>query len=185
MRSFIGINFSKEVKEDISRIQRQVRDHSIKGRFKHVDNFHITLKFLGEIDSRQKEKIPALLEKIAGKHPPFELHLKDIGCFKGRDVIRTLYIAMGGTVDMLKLLNRDTEEAMESLGFVRETRPYTPHITIAQDLTLRLPFEELKKHIDISQTKKIYVSKIELIKSEQIQNKRIYTPICGFELKPQ
>lgn len=79
MRSFIGINFNKEVKEDIGRIQRQVRDNALKGRFKHVDNFHITLKFLGEIEEKKAEEIAEKLEEIAQRHKRFELKLQDLG----------------------------------------------------------------------------------------------------------
>lgn len=184
MRSFIGINFSSETKEDLSKIQRQIRDHAIKGRFKHVDNFHITLKFLGEIENQQSEEIAKKLEKIAGKQKSFELKLQGIGQFKGRENIRTLYIGLGGDIDALKRLNEDIEVAMEILGFKKEGRPYTPHITISQDLMLDIPFEELKRQINMSSTHTIYANKIELIKSEQIQNKRIYTPICVYELNP-
>jgi len=184
MRSFIGINFSSETKEDLGKIQRLLRDHATKGRFKHVDNFHITLKFLGEIESRQSEEIAKKLEEIAGKQKSFELILQDIGQFKGKENIRTLYIGLGGNIDALKRLNEDTETAMALLGFKKERRPYTPHVTLSQDLVLDISFEELKKHIDLLGAHTIYVNKIELIKSEQIQNKRIYMPICGYELKP-
>lgn len=184
MRSFIGIHFSSETKEDLGKVQRKVRDYSSKGRFKHVDNFHITLKFLGEIENQQSEEIAKKLEEIAGKQKSFELVLQEIGQFKGRENIRTLYIGLGGNIDALKRLNEETETAMTLLSFKKERRPYTPHVTLAQDLVLDISFEELKKHIDLSGTHTIYVNKIELIKSEQIQNKRIYTPICSYELKP-
>lgn len=182
MRSFIGINFSKEVKEDIAAVQREIRSNAAKGRFKHVDNFHITLKFLGEIEAGQPEQIAHELEKIAAKHQEFELQLKDIGCFKSRGEIRTLYIGMGGDIKALNELNEDVEKAMEPLGFKRENRPFTPHITLSQDLTLNMPFEQLKQQIDMAHTNRIHVSKIELIKSEQIKNKRVYTPIYSYEL---
>ncbi|OGO78712.1 MAG: 2'-5' RNA ligase [Clostridiales bacterium GWB2_37_7] len=185
MRSFIGINFSCDVKEDISKIQGHIRSNALKGRFKQVDNFHITLKFLGEIEKNQADEIAKKLESIARLHSSFELRLQEIGRFKGRDNIRTLYIGLGGNIEALKQLNQATEAAMELLGFKKEGRPYTPHITISQDLILDIPFEELKKEIEMSSTHRIAVNKIELIKSEQIQNKRIYTPICGYELKPQ
>lgn len=183
MRSFIGINFSKEVKDDIIKIQSQVRMNAAKGRFKHVNNFHITLKFLGEINDEQASKIERLLQDIAGKHKAFELCLADIDCFKGKQDINTLYIGLGGDTKALSLLNKDIETVLETLDFKRENRLYTPHVTIAQDLTLNIPFEKLKHQIDTKKTSKIKVNRIELIKSEQIQYKRIYTPICGFELK--
>lgn len=183
MRSFIGINFSREVKEDISGIQSQIRSNALKGRFKHVDNFHITLKFLGEIDQKQADEIARQMQGIAPKHRSFELKLQGIGRFKGREGIRTLYLGLGGNIEALQQLNQDVENAMESIGFKKEGRPYTPHITISQDLMLKLPYEELIQQIDMSSTHRIQVHKIELIKSEQIQNKRIYTPICSCELE--
>jgi RNA 2',3'-cyclic 3'-phosphodiesterase len=185
MRSFIGINFSSDVKEDISKIQGVVRSNASKGRFKHVDNFHITLKFLGEIDSNQADEITRRLEDIARLHNSFELRLQEIGRFKGRDSIRTLYIGLGGNIEALKRLNQDVEADMEGLGFKKEGRPYTPHITISQDLILNIPFENLEKQIDMSSTHAIYVNKIELVKSEQIKNRRIYTPISGYELQTE
>lgn len=183
MRSFIGVNFSKEVKADISSIQRKVRDNAVQGRFKHVDNFHITLKFLGEIENSQAPQIAEQLEAIAGQHESFQLNLSGIGAFQGRGIIRTLYLGMKGELEALGQLNGDIEAAMETLGFKRENRPFTPHITISQELTLNTSFEELKKQIDTSDTEPIYVDKIELIKSEQIQNKRIYTSVYSFALK--
>ncbi|MDF2892357.1 MAG: 2-5 ligase [Clostridia bacterium] len=185
MRSFVGINFSSEVKEDLGRIQKQIRSNAVKGRFKHVDNFHITLKFLGEIEQQQSVEIAKKLEEIAKKHRGFELRLQEIGRFKGRENIRTLYIGLSGKVDALQKLNEDTEAALALLGFKKEGRPYTPHITISQDLILNIPFEELQAQVDLSSTHTIYVSKIELIKSEQIQNKRIYTPIYSYELRSE
>lgn len=184
MRSFIGINFSREVKEDISKIQSRVRANAIKGRFKHVDNFHITLKFLGDITQEQASKIGEQLQEIAAQNNAFRLNLSDIGFFKGRQgVIHTLYIGLGGDMKALQRLNSHTEDAMETLGFKKENRPYTPHITISQDLTLGIPFDKLKEQMDTASTHEIYVDKIELIKSEQIQNKRIYTPVYSYELK--
>jgi 2'-5' RNA ligase len=183
VRSFIGINFTREIKEDISRIQSQIRTNAVKGRFKHVDNFHITLKFLGETSNEQAQKIAKLLLDIAENHEPFQLNLDHLGCFKGRQDIRTLYIGLGGAVDKLQRLNEDIETAAETAGFKREVRPFTPHITIDQDLTLNMSFEKLKGEIDMTKTGTISVKKIELIKSEQIQNKRIYTPIYGYGIR--
>lgn len=183
MRSFIGINFSRELKEQLARIQKAVRAESLKGSFKHVDNFHITLKFLGEMQEAQTAAIARKLEAIAAQYPSFALKLQDLGCFKGKEGIRTLYIGLGGDTKALLQINREVESAMEEVGFAREKKPYTPHITIAQNLILKEDFEKLKKKIVLPDDQEIRVDKIELIKSEQIQNKRIYTPICGYELQ--
>ena len=53
MRTFIGIDFEDAIKNNILELQNKLRKYVVKGRWKHSDNFHLTLKFLDEIDSEQ------------------------------------------------------------------------------------------------------------------------------------
>jgi 2'-5' RNA ligase len=68
MRTFVTLEFDKKTKEYISGIQNLIRQKSMKGRFKYIDNFHLTLKFLGEADREQIDTIyDELLLKLAGQ----------------------------------------------------------------------------------------------------------------------
>ncbi|MFZ5353003.1 MAG: RNA 2',3'-cyclic phosphodiesterase [Bacillota bacterium] len=183
MRSFIGIDFNRETKDGIAAVQAIIRNNSKRGRFKYIGNFHLTLKFLGDIEDNNVVRIGRTLRECASQISSFDICVDDIGLFSGRDSIHALWLGLGGNTDALLLLNGTIEQALSGLGFKKEVKPYIPHITIAQDLILERPFEELKKQIDLSCIKPIKVSKIELIKSEQIGNKRVYTPINIFPLK--
>lgn len=183
MRAFIGADFSKNIKESIAGIQHIVRENSERGRFKYVGNFHLTLKFLGEIQQTKTVDIGRTLKSIASKHREIHLNIDKIGYFEGRGSIHTLWLGFSGEVDKLGALYYDIEEDMHRLGMKKEAKTYTPHITIAQDLVLKIPFEKLKEKVDFKSLNTVEVKEISLIKSEEAGGKRIYTPISTFELK--
>ncbi|MCQ1529994.1 RNA 2',3'-cyclic phosphodiesterase [Lutispora saccharofermentans] len=182
MRTFIGIDFDVKVKDGIKAVQSIVRESSRKGRFKYMGNFHLTLKFLGEISEEQIPSINKVLEASAKEVGSFGLNIEDIGFFGGKGNIRTLWLGLGGSLASLDLLYKKIEEGLEGCGFDKEKRPYMPHITIAQDLILKTGFAELRESIDLKDIPVIDAEEVSLIKSEEIQGKRIYTPISTFRL---
>ncbi|MCX7745519.1 MAG: RNA 2',3'-cyclic phosphodiesterase [Clostridia bacterium] len=182
MRSFIGIDFSKELKSKIADIQMKLRSDADVGRWKYIDNFHLTLKFLDEISKEQTDDIHQKLEEISERTEKFELRLEELGNFPGKDKIRVVWLSVGGELERLHHLQRQIDQALELIGFEKEKRKYTPHITIAQDVRFRSHFEEVKKRVLLDTLPSIKVDKLYLFKSEQIGNKRVYTPVREYKL---
>ncbi|HOR85390.1 MAG TPA: RNA 2',3'-cyclic phosphodiesterase [Bacillota bacterium] len=182
MRVFIGTGFNRNIMNSIAEIQHIVRENSEKGRFKYAGNFHLTFKFLGEVQQSKTVDIGRSLKVIASKHRKIYLNIDKIGYFEGRGSIHALWLGFSGELDKLGALYSDIDEEMYRLGIKKEIKAYTPHITIAQDLVLKIPFEKLKDKMDF-QNFGIEIKEISLIKSEEIGGKRIYTPISAFGLK--
>lgn len=183
MRTFIGVEFSKDIKDSIAGIQHIVRENSEKGRFKYVGNFHLTLKFLGEIQQAKTADIGRSLKGISERHQRICLNIDKIGYFDGRGSIHALWLGFSGELDKLGRLYSDIEEGMYRLGIKKEIKTYTPHITIAQDLLLKIPFEALREKVDFKSFRTIEIKEVSLIKSEESEGKRIYTTISTFALK--
>ncbi|MEQ6360665.1 RNA 2',3'-cyclic phosphodiesterase, partial [Thermoanaerobacter thermohydrosulfuricus] len=57
MRAFVGIDIGEKTIEQIVRFQETLKNYTVKGRWTYKDNFHITLKFLGEIEVEAISKI--------------------------------------------------------------------------------------------------------------------------------
>jgi 2'-5' RNA ligase len=183
MRSFIGADFNRDIKDSIAGIQHIVRENSEKGRFKYVGNFHLTLKFLGEVQQTKIPDIGRSLSNVALKHRKIHLNIDKIGYFDGKGSIHALWLGFSGELDKLSALYSDIDEEMHRLGMKKEIKKYTPHITIAQDLILKVPFERLKEKVDFKSFSIVEIKEISLIKSEEAEGKRIYTPISTFGLK--
>jgi len=183
IRTFIGIDFSKECKEFISELQQRFRKYSVRGRWKRIENFHLTLKFLGEIITERKNQIDMAMSSICSAFRPFSLEIAKAGIFKGHDKIRVLWLGVGGELDALHRLAGSIDSSMSSLGFPPENRRYTPHITIGQDIVFECPFENIAESIGEISYGPIKVEKINLFKSEQIRNRRVYTIVSEYDLE--
>lgn len=183
MRTFIGVELDTSVKEAIKSIQNRIRQSSVKGRFKHVDNFHITIKFLGEISNKDILQIDEILNKAALSNRAFELKIDKLGYFGKEESMRVLWLGLGTGLNNLRILYKSVEEGLAKKGFKKDNRAYTPHITVAQDLTLLKGFNVLRDDIDLNIIPDIGVKAVSLIKSEQIRGHRVYTPISTFKLK--
>lgn len=182
MRAFIGIDFKQELKHELAELQKSLKNYAVKGRWKYIDNFHLTLKFLGEIDQWQKEQIDNIMHNICIDQKPFSLTLDDLGVFAGRENIRVLWLGLAGDINRLTSLYNKIEEGLNSLGFPREKRGYKPHVTIGQDIVFKEDFLHIRDGLSLSKFTAIYVDRLFLFKSEQIGNKRIYTKISRYPL---
>lgn len=177
MRAFIGVEFPWEVKDSIIKIQRNIRSESISGRWKYIDNFHLTLKFLGEVTDRQVESIYCDIRDRIGFIGRFQLHAGGIGFFNGQQCLRVIYLKVFDNEKKLKSIFNVVEECCSNSGIEREKKPYTPHITVAQDVVLKNGFDSIKNTIDNLSKITIDVEKISIIKSCQVDGKRVYTPV--------
>lgn len=182
MRTFIALDFSEEVKLKMGSIQKKLRQNSTKGSWTYIDNFHITLKFLGTTNPQNLDGIKTILGDIAKKSVPLKISLDNLGFFPGKDSIRVVWIGMKGDIEQLKGINYNIEKKLVSLGVKKEPRKYMPHITLGRNVVFDNTLYKVK---DIFEKEKPYdftISSISLMNSENIDNKRIYTPIATFKL---
>lgn len=182
IRAFIGIDFNNDCKKYIFDLQQQLRKYAVKGRWKHSSNFHLTLKFLDEISHEQKEHIDTIINEICSARQAFSLTVSETGVFQGKDMVRVLWLGLGGDVLMLQQLAAVIDESVSNLGFPIEKRRFTPHITLGQDIIFERPFDEIRDSIGRISYGPLDVKSVNLFKSEQLQNKRIYTKISEYPL---
>ncbi|KPU27815.1 hypothetical protein TR13x_00150 [Caloranaerobacter sp. TR13] len=182
MRLFIALSFDRELKERLGKIQKKVKNNSSKGRWVYIDNFHLTLKFLGSVDKNYVGDINKSLRKIASNFDEIKLKLDKLDYFPGKDMMRVVWLGVSGEVEKVKQIKLAVDKELIKYGFPKEKRKYTPHITLARDVVFesRKHFVDdlIEKDLDYSFTLK----NLTLMNSELIGGKRIYTPIGNFRL---
>lgn len=178
MRTFITLEFDKQTKDEIVKVQKFIKDNSFSGRFKYIDNFHLTLKFLGESDFKTVLKMYDDLKEKLKDFKSFSLSFCGIGAFGiGQSkTIRTIYLTPNEPLDSIKRLFSIVDGITSEYGYKSENK-YIPHVTIAQDVDLKISFDELYNKSLSLFNKEILFDRVVIMKSEQISGKRIYTPI--------
>lgn len=145
-------------------------------------NVHVTLKFLGEIYERTVPDIESVIRHAATDVLPFQLRLVDVGVFPNERSPRVVWVEMEGTEPLIKMAV-SLEEGCEPLGFPRERRPFSPHLTLAR---VREGFRPdvggfLQKHHG-QDLGSFQVDKIKLKKSVLTPAGPIYSDITAVEL---
>ena len=122
-RLFVGIGIPGNVATDLLPLQ-----YGIQGaKWRPQENFHITLRFIGEADRRMMRDIDSALGQIQAY--AFELKLKGVGQFGGK-FPRAVWSGVEDT-SMISHLASKVEAAMQRIGFEPERRKYVPHVTLA------------------------------------------------------
>ena len=113
MRLFIAIEIPKDVKDYLGNIQKNLMEDSInKIRLVNLDNLHLTLKFLGEVQPDSLETIKKELKKI--KFNKFSVQLDNIGVFPDEDYIRVVWIGLKPENFILDL-QKDIDKVLSKL----------------------------------------------------------------------
>lgn len=131
MRLFIGIDLPPELKDAILEFQSELRRLGVDGSWKSRENFHITLEFLGELESQRMASLTETLANVAQNHQPFRLSIAGLGAFPSLARPHTLWAAVSGNLVELDRLRDEIHHELAKRGFTLEDRAFKPHITLA------------------------------------------------------
>jgi RNA 2',3'-cyclic 3'-phosphodiesterase len=138
MRLFVALEIPEAVREKLAAAQKQVQKKVQKDllaagtelRWVRPDNFHVTLKFIGQASS---EELAGIMEELRGVRPE--------GCVKAtiRGLGYASHAKRGGVLwatmeasNFMKLLARQIDRRLERLGMPAEERAFLPHLTLAR-----------------------------------------------------
>jgi len=137
MRAFIAIELPAEIKEYLSRIQNKLKTCQADMKWVKPQNIHLTLKFLGEINTEQSDQTASILKRAAGSAPPFIISLASIAAFPGINTPRMVWLGIGQGEPQIKKLVQYLEEGLSGAGMPQEEREFSAHITLARNRSCR------------------------------------------------
>jgi len=132
VRTFIAVLLSEELKRRIGVVQEEFK--KIAPAVKWVDeaNFHITLKFLGNVPAERLDRVREAVAAAANGIEPFDIEVRDIGAFPSARRARTVWVGVTSGKEELAELARRVDKQLEKIGVPREDRPFRSHITIGR-----------------------------------------------------
>jgi 2'-5' RNA ligase len=132
MRTFIAIDFDRNIKSRLSDLREELAESGADVRWVKSQDLHLTLKFLGDIDDKQAGVVKDLLEKIARLSSPFPIALKGVGAFPNIDSPKVVWVGITKGLEALKKISLNLENELEKAGFSKEGRMFRPHVTLGR-----------------------------------------------------
>lgn len=180
MRVYIAIDFEDNIKSYFDKITSSIKNHCTEGNFTRKNNFHLTIRFIGEADDFQIEKIKEVIDSAVLSTSPFELSVNNLGIFK-RKKTNILWIGLEENTILSELHKKFSILLKESkISFYDKL--FMPHITLGR----RVLFQE--ESIDLNnlvQFEKIMipVKAISLMASKEENGKLNGIPLYQVNLK--
>ncbi len=132
IRTFVALDIDAETRSGIGDYIKNLKALDLDIKWVKVENIHLTVKFLGNIYPSEHDKLYKGLEMAVENINNFRLVVSGIGFFPDNRNPRVLWVGVEGDIDALKELVRNVEENLFEIGFRREERAFSPHITIGR-----------------------------------------------------
>jgi len=132
MRAFFCIPLEPDIASSIGRIARGIRDATaMRASWVRDENYHVTLRFLGEIEPELTLDLERIAHKVAERIEPFVLALDRLGCFPSIKRARVLWLG-GDASPVFHGLTASLRHELRSLAFPPEAKSTVAHVTLAR-----------------------------------------------------
>ncbi|WP_327064478.1 RNA 2',3'-cyclic phosphodiesterase [Kitasatospora sp. NBC_01302] len=128
LRVFVALAPPDAAKDELAQVLRPAYARYPRLRWNRIEDWHITLAFLGELPSTTVPLLRSALAGRAASHPALQLGLRGGGHFDER----LLWSGIDGDLEGLQLLAADVRELVRSCGIEFRDRALRPHLTLAR-----------------------------------------------------
>jgi 2'-5' RNA ligase len=200
IRAFLAVELSQELRAELAVVQQELKqkvESEKKGEIRiswvQPAKMHLTIKFLGDMDEQVVDPLLGAIEQAVGSQPSVNVPLERLGAFPSPHSPRVLWIGpsenweQGVEGKRVIEIHGAIEQACEGLGFLRETKTFSPHLTLAR-------IKAGERHVGVALAKSgvldrscslgpLAVESVVLMKSELKPTGSAYTRLCETRLK--
>jgi 2'-5' RNA ligase len=186
IRSFIAIELPENMIDAIQKVQERMRPYGLNVRWVRPQNVHLTLKFLGDINEAEAEKVGRAIFESADGVAPLALAAKGVGTFPSIKRPRVIWIGVAGQLNELIGLQKRLDGKLEAIGFPAEKRAFKGHLTLGRAKGNIGPKQLLEAMTELAgfETEPFVADKVALFKSELKPSGAVYTKLMEAFLAP-
>jgi len=185
MRCFVAIELPENVRNRLLDLQGKMQSLGRAVRWTRPEQLHLTVKFLGEVPDARVPEVCEAAREIAGKYSPFDLELAGTGCFPPRGQVRIIWAGVAQPPTALLDCQRDCEQAFSAMGFERENRAYSPHLTVGRvnDFAASNRIREALRQYETFSAGRFTAKELTVFQSDLRPTGAVYTPLAQAPFK--
>jgi RNA 2',3'-cyclic 3'-phosphodiesterase len=130
---FVALDVPAGVRQALGELIGRLKPKCRAARWVRSEGIHVTLKFIGQASDQDTMKIEAIRAALAKIHSqqPVEMRFRAIGFFPNQRRPRVAWCGVEASANLAPLAAA-IEDALEPLGIERESRNFSPHLTLAR-----------------------------------------------------
>ena len=187
VRAFIAADLQPEVRDDLARVVSALVRSRVRGlRTVRPEGVHLTLKFLGNVLRSDVPAVASAISSVVGQFRPITVEIGGFGAYPGERSPRVLWTGVNVPQALFRL-RASIEESLTPLGFDADSRPWSPHLTLARirDGTgkrdRRLAWDALAGLEPIS--RRTTISRVSLVASRLTPKGALYSALETFRME--
>ncbi|MBR5710311.1 MAG: RNA 2',3'-cyclic phosphodiesterase [Thermoguttaceae bacterium] len=193
VRMFVAVEIAQKSALQIEKLMTVFASCGADIKWVESGQFHVTLKFLGDVEREDMASVCTEFQKAVKDVPPFEIQAIGAGAFPKIELPRTVWVGVEDPSNQLTAAFNAVEAAAVKMGFVRENKPFKPHITLGRIRKPTSALRDLSEKIaqyprcDLGKT---FVKHIDVLSSELTRRGPLYAvlarcPLQGVTLKDE
>jgi 2'-5' RNA ligase len=133
VRAFVAIDLSPEIRQRLDQVIEQLQERLPGAPVRWVPgkNVHLTIKFLGDVSESNLELLTKILRAESSRHDCFEFSVGNIGAYPSIRRPRVIWVGVEAPPE-LQALQHGIESETARLGYAREKRQFSPHLTLGR-----------------------------------------------------
>ncbi|HLD57717.1 MAG TPA: RNA 2',3'-cyclic phosphodiesterase [archaeon] len=185
MRLFVGIDLDENLKGKVLEIQKELEPLCKFADLRLVErkNFHLTLKFLGDVQDNTVTEISERIKNTAENNQSFKISLSGLSFFGSGANIRVIFLSLAEGREKVIELERNLNQKLEDIR--KEDFDPHPHLTLARVgfVLDRNKVVEKLKEMEKIEVGEMYVKEIKLFQSTLTKNGPGYSVVRSYDLK--
>lgn len=183
VRCFVAIEIPKPIQALLKPVQTHLQSEIRKVSWTKSGNFHLTLKFLGDVDPQAVGAVSEAVRNVAATQAPFSLEFGGIGAFPSLARPRVIWVGIKHGAAIISHLAKAVNLELKPLGFPTDNR-FHPHLTLGRlrsPINLQ-PLKNVLRKYDTIDEATVRVNEITVMQSQLHPNGAIYTSlsVCHF-----
>jgi len=175
LRAFLAVDVGKAARRALGaaaeRLAREVRGREV--RFVRPESYHLTLRFLGEIEAERATTLARSVAEAAAGVAPFELRLGEVAPFPSARRPQVIVATVAPEAPLVALAGA-VEAALARAGMAPEPRPFRPHLTLGRVRDRAHPAAAAAGPLEPAPFR---VAEVVLYRSELLPEGALHTPV--------
>lgn len=187
-RLFVALPLPEKIKDEIEKAQAELRRALSEGciRWARRDQFHLTLKFLGNVETQRMEELTHALRRACENFSPLKLRAEQIGFFPDARRPRVIWVGVNDEQEQLPLLQRAIEISVQEFTEEKSEDKFSGHVTLGRAKKIQRREAEILAKLAADMAQRFFgewtADKVELIRSELSSGGARYTTLAAIPL---